>query len=215
MQLQNISISLQYVYTDFGVIVLGMLREQKSSASGRLIKEVAFKAINRPGSPLERAFKIIEPYFEPVIVKAQRYFDSDENLERVLDLFPKEGNHNLIIRKAREAKGSLARWRAIVDMLASAPKRTMYEIYLGLLYPKIDSNVSKHLNHLLKSPFCIHPSTGRVCVPIIDQKTFNPLTAPTMEELYRLMGEKGSNPTAEERMAPYIEFFEKFIAQMG
>jgi DNA primase small subunit len=51
--------------------------------------------------------------------------------------------------------------------------------------------VSKHMNHLLKAPFCVHPKTGRVCVPIDPQKceTFDPTTVPTLSQLLNELNE--------------------------
>ncbi|MEE6522030.1 hypothetical protein FKM82_020423 [Ascaphus truei] len=53
---------------------------------------------------------------------------------------------------------------------------------LQYCYPRLDVNVSKGLNHLLKSPFSVHPKTGRISVPI-DLKTldqFDPFAVPTI-----------------------------------
>lgn len=63
----------------------------------------------------------------------------------------------------------------------------MEDIVLQYTYPRLDAEVSKHRNHLLKAPFCVHPKTGRVCVPIDPAKIddFDPEVVPTVSQLLR------------------------------
>jgi DNA primase small subunit len=63
----------------------------------------------------------------------------------------------------------------------------MEDIILNYTYPRLDAEVSKHRNHLLKAPFCIHPKTGRVCVPVDPERIdeFDPERVPTVGQLLR------------------------------
>jgi DNA primase catalytic subunit len=50
----------------------------------------------------------------------------------------------------------------ILRDLVDFPEQVSFQDY----FCRLDIAVSKGMNHLLKAPFCIHPKTGRVCVPL-------------------------------------------------
>lgn len=79
--------------------------------------------------------------------------------------------------------------------------RAVEDIILQYTYPRLDTEVSKHRNHLLKAPFCVHPATGRVCVPVDPGRAdeFDPETVPTVGQLLRELDERsgGSEPTSD------------------
>jgi DNA primase small subunit len=69
--------------------------------------------------------------------------------------------------------------------LPRALRRTLEKLIPAIVftftYPRLDVEVSKHRNHLLKAPFCIHPKTGKICVPITvaSVEDFDPNAVPT------------------------------------
>jgi len=95
-------------------------------------------------------------------------------------------------------------------------KTILQRIVFSYCYPRLDINVSKQLNHLLKSPFCIHPKTGRVCVPInpdeIDQ--FNPFLVPTLPSLETQLNSQPGATWQDTSLAPNLLFFKEFVKKL-
>jgi DNA primase small subunit len=91
------------------------------------------------------------------------------------------------------------------------------ELVFRYTYPRLDVEVSRKRNHLLKAPFCIHPKTGRVCVPIgLDQlMKFDPLAVPTVSQLLQELDEKDHDRESKAlawtktSAAPYFQQFQR------
>jgi len=96
------------------------------------------------------------------------------------------------LQEDREARATTFKDKRQAEML-------LKEVVLQYSCPRLDVNVSKQMNHLLKSPFVVHPKTGRVCVPIDVSKVdeFAPEKVPTVgrlvEELTRATDAKSTS----------------------
>jgi DNA primase small subunit len=85
-------------------------------------------------------------------------------------------------------------------------------IMLALTYPRLDINVSKHLNHLLKAPFCIHPKTGLLSVPLNSEDIlkFRLQDIPEVEETITC-----ANENKKSRYNHYLENFKNFVDKLN
>lgn len=78
-------------------------------------------------------------------------------------------------------------------------------LILSLCHPRLDQNVSIGMNHLLKSPFCIHPRTKNVCIPIINFDKFDPSDVPKLNDVL-------NNPSLLDK---YLQYFDKYLKQLN
>ena len=157
-------------------------------------KKVNFRGLALHPS-LQRASRTVRTYFKDHYVHDQELFEKPEHRQNLLALIPDES-----LRERVEAgwskldkPTSLEVFQEIERQASGkfTDKHLADEIMFQYVYPRLDINVSKGLNHLLKSPFCIHPKTGRVCVPMDPQKAeeFDPTVSITIYELLQELDE--------------------------
>lgn len=118
--------------------------------------------LKRPYHPLiSNSLEIVEKYF-PDLVKEQDYLSTPERWSKMLALLPGDMRSSLEKEFTEYSQDSLHRWGRI--QTECNKKKNMdtdhSDIMIQFAYPRLDINVSKGLNHLLKSPFCVHPKTG-------------------------------------------------------
>jgi DNA primase catalytic subunit len=106
-------------------------------------------------------------------------------------------------------------WNTIKSKLTNTKKRLNYQnnyiptIVYSFVYPRLDANVSKQLNHLLKSPFCVHPSTEWICVPIRSEDFYPTADCPSVRALTE--GDKKAN----KQWKKCLSYFKKYVKQVA
>lgn len=138
----------------------------------------------------------MKDHFQTDILVEQDPWLADEKAERLLQLLPDKALNDALRKKwdSSPNRSSASKWADIDALAKTGTSRTLdakalleakQDIVLEYAYPRLDVEVSKKLIHLLKSPFVVHPGTGRVCVPIDVRKLdeFDPLGVPTVAEL--------------------------------
>ncbi|KAJ4468326.1 prim-pol domain-containing protein [Lentinula aciculospora] len=176
------------------------------------------------------ACQAINKTFDELILQDQDCFGSQEGYETLLSLIPDAKLASRLREKwsQKPDSPSYIKWdemkveiKELKDKNARQNMRNaMEDILLQYAYPRLDAEVSKHRNHLLKAPFCIHPKTGRICVPVDPHRIreFDPSEVPTVGQLLAELDAAGSNNSDGDRrddsqktsLKPYIDMFEQY-----
>lgn len=90
-------------------------------------------------------------------------------------------------------KTGRGRWTCLMEKAGVFDSRMAAFCYT-VMRPRLDGNVTKDQRHLLGAPYCVHPSTGKICVFIPgDPLKFDPDKAPTVSEVLTAMNRRGKH----------------------
>ena len=195
------------------------------------IKMEVSQGLKDPIHPLyERAINIINEYFETILNEQNLLNDEKgKNLLKAL-INAYFGNNNVQedkidkILNSENNRVSSIKLNEIISYLTNIQNQNkknkknlvdlcIKDFKLNILYPRLDINVSTHINHLLKSPFCIHPKTGLVAVPLSVEDILH-FKINDIPRLDRLVDDYNHN-RKNECFEKYIKFFKEFANQLN
>lgn len=161
----------------------------------------------------------LQRFFEDVFIEAQGVLKTAKSEEDVLSFIP-----DYLVEEVRglwaELKDPADKWEVLKRYVQAKRAKGVLgktdiitNIVLGYVYPRFDANVTTTINHLLKSPFCVHPDSGKVSV-VIDPhnlQAFNPKNVPTIHQIIdSAISGSTQNPLAES-----IRIFERYLDESG
>ena len=195
-------------------------------------KKVLFDGRSELHSSITKALKIIDPYFEKLIISDQNLLPDLTAVKKFIKLCPNQMAQNHLFNHMgsyNPKDGPHSLWKglkyaadqffALKDKKSTTGRHFIKEIKLQFCYPRLDVEVSKGVNHLLKAPFCVHPKTGRICIPINlkDIDKFDPTKVPTVKELVEELAEsseKAEVAVKHSKLGPSLALFEGFVLNL-
>ncbi|KAG1869972.1 prim-pol domain-containing protein [Suillus subluteus] len=150
----------------------------------------------------------------------QECFLSEDGWRTLLKLVPDKKIVETLEKRWENQPGieSSKKWdelKAEVKGTGARNLAALEDIILQYTYPRLDAEVSKHRNHLLKAPFCVHPKTGRVCVPVDPNRVenFDPNAVPTVMQLLQELDKAGEGANWEHTsLKPYVDMLDRHVA---
>jgi DNA primase small subunit len=195
-----------------------------AGGSNRCRTEIKFQGCEEMHPSVQKAHDVCYPYFRDDpngVLRGQDVLRQGPHLERILDtLGPSERTAIDMYLKSKPDATSREIWLQLENLQQERvtkatgfkekqqAKVMLQEIVLQYTCPRLDVNVSKQMNHLLKSPFVVHPKTGRVCVPIDVAKvdSFDPTQVPTVGRLVDELNQTGD--ARQTSLKDYIHYFD-------
>lgn len=180
--------------------------------------------VRRPMHPsVARSLDILRMSFKDDVLDVQEPWLEQKGADHLLSRIPDAELREALRKKwsTQVHRSSASKWADIDSLAQSGVSKSLntkdlmnakQDIILEYSYPRLDVEVSKHLNHLLKSPFCVHPGTNRVCVPIdaTRPEEFDPFSVPKVGDLLEEIDawEKSHTDvdTKVPGLAPHISF---------
>ena len=180
---------------------------------------------------LEETFSYLMTQFEEVAIEDHNILSIEKHRDKFIMFLPySEQSAMATIWKNMGRATSMELWKAYKDFVAKRmddnkikkEQLVMENLVMTYLYPRIDANVSTGINHLLKSPWCIHPKTGNICVPIDPRRpdNFKCKEVPTLTMVINELGELGKDIESLKEeggsvtppcMQPYMKTFKEFL----
>lgn len=165
-------------------IVSWMQSNPKESKTGRrqfqwILQHPSFGKYDNPMAPTSIFTRFVIPFFRGYCMRSKAegglgLLDTGFEREQFVDMVDDgKGVFAPVRSNLRSAPNGLLALQVIERHLKDmepAIKKPMIMLYCEsvctLIWPRLDANVSAHMNHTLKSPFSVHPKSGMVSMPI-------------------------------------------------